>query len=180
MAEGKSDRPGYVRDESDAHRLDRNYAELLQELRVAQTGVQILFAFLLTISFQQRFPTLNATQRGLYVATLVCAAVAAALFIAPVAMHRVMFRRHLKDELVSYTGRLAAVGLVFLALAMLGSVLLIVDFVSGAVAGAIITALLACLFAWLWYLLPSRWNSDAPVHHTPSDESGPDPLIGPD
>ena len=153
-------RPGYDRHESDAARLDRNYAELLQELRVAQTGVQILFAFLLTIAFQQRFASLSSVQRGLYVGTLFCAAVAAALFIAPVAVHRVVFRRRLKDELVKLTGRMASAGLVFLALAMLGSVLLIVDFVSGAIEAWIITGLLAGLFAWTWYLLPLRWRVD--------------------
>jgi hypothetical protein len=151
-------RGGYDRHESDAERLDRNYAELLQELRVAQTGVQILFAFLLTIAFQQRFASLSSVQRGLYVGTLFCAAVAAALFIAPVAVHRVVFRRRLKDELVTLTSRMAAAGLVFLALAMLGSVLLIVDFVSGAIEAWIITGLLAGLFAWTWYLLPLRWR----------------------
>lgn len=156
----KAPRPGYTRDESDAHRLDRNYSELLQELRVAQTGVQILFAFLLSIAFQQRFGTLSAAQRGLYIGTLVCAAIAAALFIAPVALHRVFFRRRLKDELVKLTGRTAATGLVFLALAMVGSVLLIVDFVSGPVAAWIIAAGLAILFAVLWYLLPTRLRSE--------------------
>lgn len=147
----------YERNETNAQRLDRNFAELLQELRVAQTGVQILFAFLLTIAFQQRFAMLSSVQRGLYVGTLLCAATAAALFIAPVAVHRVVFRRHLKHELVSWTARLAAGGLVFLALTVLGSVLLIIDVVSGAVAAWILTALLACLFACLWYVLPSRW-----------------------
>jgi Family of unknown function (DUF6328) len=150
----------YERHETDAQRLDRNYAELLQELRVAQTGVQILFAFLLTIAFQQRFTMLSSVLRGLYVGTLLCSAIAAALFIAPVAVHRVVFRRHLKQELVGWTGRLAAFGLVFLALAVLGSVLLIVDVVSGPVAAWILTALLACVFAWLWYLLPYRWLTE--------------------
>jgi hypothetical protein len=150
--------PRYAREESDAQRLDRNYAELLQELRVAQTGVQILFAFLLTIAFQQRFPTLGSAQRALYVTTLVLAAVSAVLFIAPVAIHRVFFRQHLKDELVTFTGRTAAAGLVFLALAMLGSVLLIVDVVSGAVAAWLVTAGLAVLFATIWYLVPVRWR----------------------
>jgi len=150
---------GYVRDETDAQRLDRNYGEQLQELRVAQTGVQILFAFLLTIAFQQRFASLSATQRGLYVGTLVCAALAAALFIAPVAVHRIFFRRRLKDELVTFTGRTAAAGLFLLALTMLGSVLLIVDFVSGPVAAWIVTAGLAVVFGALWYALPARLRS---------------------
>jgi hypothetical protein len=152
------------RDETDAERQDRNYAELLQELRVAQTGVQILFAFLLTIPFQQRFTTLSSVMHGLYIGTLCSAAIATALFIAPAAAHRVVFRRHLKEELVSLTGRLAAAGLGFLALAVLGSVLMVVDLVSGPVAAWIVTAVLAGLFAWLWYLLPYRWlaanNSD--------------------
>jgi hypothetical protein len=147
----------YERDETDAERQDRNYAELLQELRVAQTGVQILFAFLLTIAFQQRFTTLGSVMRCLYVGTLCSAAIAAALFIAPAAAHRVVFRRHLKPELVSLTGRLAAAGLGFLALTMLGSVLLVVDLVSNPGAAWIVTAALGGLFAWLWYLLPYRW-----------------------
>ena len=151
--------PQYDRDESDAQRLDRNYAELLQELRVAQAGVQILFAFLLTIAFQQRFAGLSSAQRALYVTTLVLAAVSALLFIAPVAIHRIFFRQRLKDELVTFTGRLAAAGLVFLALAMLGSVLLIVDVVSGAVEAWVITGGLAALFASIWYLIPVHWRT---------------------
>src|SRR6266581_2987996 len=103
----------YSREESEAQRLDRNYAELLQELRVAQTGVQILFAFLLTIAFQQRFASIDAFQRGVYVTTLVAAAIAAVLLIGPVAAHRLLFGLRLKDELVTFTGRLATGGLVF-------------------------------------------------------------------
>jgi hypothetical protein len=164
------------RDETDAERQDRNYSELLQELRVAQTGVQILFAFLLTIPFQQRFGMLSSVLRGLYVATLLCAAIAAALFIAPVAVHRVVFRRHLKHELVNWTARLAAAGLVFLALTVLGAVLLVVDVVSGPVAAWILTVALACLFAWLWYLLPSRWLAGHGA--LPDDAPGGDRLRG--
>ena len=146
----------YSRDETDAERLDRNYAELLQELRVAQTGVQILFAFLLTIAFQQRFASLSTFQRDVYLGTLIAAAVAAVLLIAPVAAHRLLFRQGLKDELVAYTGRLAAAGLVFLTLAILGSVLLIVDVVVGAPAAAVVTAAMALLVLLVWYVLPER------------------------
>ncbi len=170
---GQNARRGYDRDETEAQRLDRNYGEQLQELRVAQTGVQILFAFLLTIAFQQRFAALSSVQRGLYVGTLVCATVAAALFIAPVAMHRLFFRRRLKDELVTFTGRMAALGLVFLALTMLGSVLLIVDLVSGAVAAWIVTALLACLFAVVWYLLPYRLRAQGGELRRPDPDRDP-------
>ena len=149
----------YSRDESQAERLDRNYAELLQELRVAQTGVQILFAFLLTIAFQQRFASIDGFQRGVYVATLVAAAIAAVLLIGPVAAHRLLFGLRLKDELVTFTGRLAAGGLVFLAIAMLGAVLLIVDVVLNAVAAGVVTALIGVLVLWLWYLIPARLRS---------------------
>lgn len=147
---------GYSRHESEADRLDRNYNELLQELRVAQTGVQILFAFLLTISFQPRFAELSQWQRGVYLLTLLSAAVSVALFIAPVAAHRVMFRQRVKDELVSFTGRLAATGLVFLAVAILGALLLIVDVVVGRAAAIAVASAGALLIAMLWFLLPSR------------------------
>lgn len=153
---GESER--YVRDESDAARLDRNYSEQLQELRVAQAGVQILFAFLLGIAFQQRFASISDFQRDVYVGTLLCAAISTVLFIAPVAVHRVMFRRHLKDELVEFTGGMAVGGLVFLALAMLGALLLIVDLVVGPVAAGIMTGVMALLFGYFWYLLPMRWR----------------------
>jgi hypothetical protein len=145
---------GYVRDESEAQRLDRNYNEQLQELRVAETGVQILFAFLLSISFQQRFATISQFLKVVYVITLILTALAAAMFIAPVAMHRAIFRMNKKDELVAYTAKLTAFGLVFLALSMLGAVLLIMDFVVHANAAWIATALMAVVFGVLWYLLP--------------------------
>ena len=149
----------YSRDESQAQRLDRNYAELLQELRVAQTGVQILFAFLLTIAFQQRFAAIDAFQRGVYITTLVAATIAAVLLIGPVAAHRLLYGLRLKDELVTFTGRLAVGGLAFLVVAVLGAVLLTVDVVLNAVAAGIVTASIAVLVVWLWYLVPARWRA---------------------
>jgi hypothetical protein len=154
-----TERESYARNESDAARIDRDYSEQLQELRVAQAGVQILFAFLLGIAFQQRFETITDFQLALYTGTLICATVATALFVAPVAVHRVMFRRHLKDELVDFTGRVAATGLVFLALAMLGALGLIIDVVVGPIAAGITSGVIAVLFAYLWYVLPLRWRS---------------------
>ena len=150
-------RPGYARNESEAARLDRNYAELLQEVRVAQTGVQILFAFLLAIAFQPRFSTLDTFQRVVYMVTLLASAVAAVLLIAPVAVHRILFRRRLKDELVQLTGRLAAGGLACLLIAILGAVLLVVDLVSGALAAGIAVSALAIIAIVFWYALPARW-----------------------
>jgi O-antigen/teichoic acid export membrane protein len=154
----EDERVPYSRDESEADRLDRNYSELLQELRVAQMGIQILFAFLLGIAFQQRFAKISDFQRDVYLTTLLCAAVSAALFIAPVAMHRAMFRRHLKDELVVLTGRLAVGGLLFLGVSMLGALLLIIDVVIGTAAAWTITAVTALVFGYLWYVLPMRWR----------------------
>jgi hypothetical protein len=151
----RPDHGGYVRDESLAARLDRNYGELLQELRVAQTGVQILFAFLLTIPFQSAFAALSEFQNDIYLATLISAAVAVVLLIAPVATHRLLFRRRQKDELVRVTARLAGGGLTFLAIAILGAVLLIVDLVSGGVAATIVTAALAVLLVAFWLVFPA-------------------------
>jgi len=109
MADGPDDRDDDDRDddhrdarsETEDERADRRYAELLQELRVAQTGVQFLFAFLLTLAFTQRFVRITDFQLGLYVGTLVASAVAAALLIGPVPFHRIVFRRGLKPRLVA-------------------------------------------------------------------------------
>jgi hypothetical protein len=144
------------RDETPAQRADRNFSELLQELRVAQTGVQILFAFLLTMPFQARFETLDAFHRGTYVVTLLLSAGATALLIAPVAYHRATFGRGKKSELVSSTNRLTGIGLVMLALAMNAAILLIVDVVVGRPAGIVAAVLGVGCFAVLWYVLPSR------------------------
>jgi hypothetical protein len=148
----------YSRDESEAARLDRNYGELLQELRVAETGVQLLFAFLLSIAFQQRFIHLTTLDRTLYLISLVSAAVAALLFIAPASAHRLLFRRNVKDELVRWTSILASCGLLFLLLAMLGSIALIMHVVSGALACIVVTAVLGVAAVWVWYLHPFRWR----------------------
>ncbi|HEV7204102.1 MAG TPA: DUF6328 family protein [Jatrophihabitans sp.] len=142
------------RDETEAERLDRNYAELLQELRVAQTGVQILFAFLLGIAFQQRFTTIDQAQRVLYLITLTSAATAAVLLIAPVAAHRVLFRRNRKDEVVAITSRLASAGLACLAVAILSAVVLVVDFVTGVTVALTITITLGVIVAITWLVVP--------------------------
>lgn len=144
--------------ESEPEQLARNTGELLQELRVAQAGVQILFAFLLGIAFQRRFGELTTIQYDIYVATLVSAAVAAILFIAPVPIHRILFRQRLKDELVRITARLAMAALAFLLAAMLGALLLIVDFVMNTTAAVVVTICVGALCALVWYVLPLRWR----------------------
>jgi len=162
--------PGTDRRESEAQRLDRNYNELLQELRVAQTGVQILFAFLLTIPFQTTFRGLSDFQHTVYLATLLSAAAAVIMFIAPVATHRMMFRRGMKDHLVSLTSRLAASGLTFLSFAIVGAVLLVVDVVTGRPQSVIISACTAVAIALFWLASPSYVRS----RHGPNEADLPD------
>lgn len=145
---------GYRRDEPEADRLDRNFNELLQELRVSQTGVQILFAFLLSIAFQQNFTKLSPAQRGLYVGTLISAALAAVLIIAPVAVHRLMFRQHRKDAIVDITARLAGWGLVFLGVAIVAAVFLVVSFVAGVAPAIALSAVVAVVVGSTWLASP--------------------------
>src|SRR5437764_8860996 len=113
------------RDETEAERADRNFSELLQELRVAQTGVQILFAFLLTLPFTQRFEKVGAGDRSVYLGTLLATALATACLIAPVSQHRILFRHRRKPELVVAANQLAQAGLAFLLIAVIGAVYLI-------------------------------------------------------
>jgi O-antigen/teichoic acid export membrane protein len=142
------------RQETVTERADRNFNELLQELRVAQTGVQILFAFLLTLPFTQRFGNINAQQRAVYLATLITTALATACLIAPVSQHRILFRRHRKPEIVSAASLLAQGGLAFLLLAVLGSVYLIFDVVVGVGLAGVVAGALAVWFVLIWYVQP--------------------------
>ena len=142
------------RHESEDEQADRRYDELLQELRVAQTGVQFLFAFLLTLAFTQRFPRITDLQLGLYVGTLVATAVAAALLIGPVPFHRIVFRRGLKPRLVTGADAMARGGLVMLLLAINGAVLLILDVALGGAWPFVISALLFTWFVVIWYVVP--------------------------
>src|SRR5918997_4854581 len=119
------------RGEGPLQRADRNMIELLQELRVAQTGVQILFAFLLTLSFTERFGSIDEIQRWTYVVTLLCSVLTAGLLVAPAAVHRVTFRRGLKAETVQLGHRLFGIGLATLVVTLVGCVLLVLDIVVG-------------------------------------------------
>ena len=148
---------GSGRDETEHERLDRNLSELLQELRVALPGVQVLFAFLLTVPFQTGFQSPTSFQERVYFATLVCTAISAALLIAPTAYHRLLFRFQEKEQLVFTANKFAIVGIGFLALAMVGAIMLITDVVFGATATVIITSALAfALYSTVWYVLPLR------------------------
>ena len=142
------------RQESAAQRADRNLAELIQELRVVGLGVQVLFGFLLSLPFTVRFDRLNGVQRDLYLTTLVLAAVATVLLIGPVAYHRLVFRRGMKEELVRFANTLAILGLAAVGAAVLVAVLLVTYYVAGALPAALITGLVACMLATAWFLVP--------------------------
>ena len=144
-----------MRDETTLERADRNYNELLQELRVAQTGIQILFAFLLTIPFQQRFgEEVGTGLRQEYLATLLVTAMATALLIAPVTMHRLLFRQGLKSQLVTTADWMAKAGLACLAVAVLLAVFLIVAVVSAESTAFWFIGGLGALFAVTWLIIP--------------------------
>src|SRR5215203_5985708 len=142
-----------ARGETELQSVDRHFNELLQELRVAQTGVQILFAFLLGLAFTPRFPDLTGSQQGIYLVTLVLSAVSAALLIGPVSYHRTVFRQRLRPQLVKTGHRYAIAGLILLLLALVGAVQLAASFVLGGWA-SILAAALAGLFATLWFAIP--------------------------
>lgn len=147
---------GSGREESESERLDRNLNEMLQELRVVIPGVQVLFAFLLTVPFQQRFAEINSFQRDVYFATLICTAISAILLMSPTAYHRLTFRYQQKRRLVFYSNRFAIAGLTFLALAMTGALLLVTDVLFSTTAAAIVTGSTVTAFLVLWYALPLR------------------------
>jgi hypothetical protein len=142
------------RDEPEYERLDRNLLELLNELRVALPGVQVLFAFLLTVPFTQRFATLTEGQERIYYGTLMCTAISALLLIAPSAHHRINFRQQDKAYIVFLANKLTIVGLAFLAVAMSGVVWLISDLLYGRTATIVATAIAFASFAVLWYVVP--------------------------
>jgi hypothetical protein len=144
------------RHETELERVDRNYTELLGELRVALPGVQVLFAFLLVVPFNARFGEVTAFQEKLYFVTLLCTAVASAFLIAPSVHHRLLFRRQVKEQLVLTAHWMALVGLSFLALAILGAIMLVTDFLFGGVAAGVVTGVAGSFVLVVWYLIPLR------------------------
>ena len=151
-----SNRKDTGRDETEQERLDRNLEQLLGELRVALPGVQVLFAFLLVVPFNQRFADITSFQQTVYFVTLLCATAACACLIAPTAHHRIEFREQDKERIVFGGNRLAIVGLGLLATAMTGAITLVTDFLYSSTTTTIAAALVALLFATLWYGIPLR------------------------
>ncbi len=150
------------RNETVSQRMDRNWTELLQELRVMQTGVQILTGFLLTVPFQQRFTELDAYQGDVYLVLVTLALAATGFIVAPVSLHRFLFRRHLKRELVESADKLSQAGLTMLALVLAGSGLLLFDVVVGRTAGVVAGAAVAVGLAIVWLVIPARLSRHAP------------------
>jgi len=169
--------------ESAGERINRNFNELLQELRVAQTGVQILFAFLLTLPFTSYFPKVGEVARVTYVITIVAAASAAGLLIAPVAYHRMVFREGRKPEVVAIAARLAKMGLAALLVAVVGALFLATDVVLGALGAVLVTGLVAALYVLVWYVLPMvnrrRLRHAQPYPDQPDSPVPPRPVEAP-
>lgn len=144
------------RDETVPERADRNFNELLQELRVMQTGVQVLTGFLLTLPFQARFADLDNYQRMLYLILVVLSVVTTGVLIAPVSLHRALFRRGLKKPLVTSSNLLARLALLLLGLVVTGTAVLAFDVVVSRTAGLILGICMVVLLLVLWLLLPRR------------------------
>lgn len=144
------------RDETEAQRLDRNWSSLLQELRVAQTGVQLLTGFLLTLPFQQRFSQLDTLMRTVYLVTVGCSIGATVLLVAPVSMHRLLFRRHRLETLVAAAHTYAIAGLMLLGVALSGVSVVIFDTVTGRTSAWIAGGCTLVALSAFWYFLPLR------------------------
>jgi Family of unknown function (DUF6328) len=144
------------RDEPESERLDRNTVELLNELRVASTGIQVLFAFLLIVPFNTGFSKLSSFDRYVYFATLLCIAAAAALLIAPSMHHRLLFRQQQKDYLVRIGTRVTILAGAFLTAGLTGILVLISDVIFGGATAAVVGTLTALLVGGLWFGIPLR------------------------
>lgn len=159
------------RDETETERLDRNWNQLLQELRVVQTGVQILTGFLLTLPFQQHFADLTPAEKYVYLATLSFSTLATAVLVAPVAMHRLLFRRHALSRLVRDGHRLALTGLALLGGALTGVLVLTFDVVVNASAGIIAGTIAAVVVLTLWVICPMYQRRGLHPHQPPTTDT---------
>ena len=141
-------------EESRDDKLDRELIELLNELRVALPGVQILFAFLLTVPFTQRFGEATDLQKDVYFFTFLCAAASTALLIAPSAYHRLTWRQHDKEHLLTVSNRLVIAGMGLLAIAIASAVFVVTDLLFDVTAAALVAGATAAFYALFWYVLP--------------------------
>ena len=144
--------------EKEHERMARELVELLQELRVVLPGVQVLFAFLLTVPFSARFGGVSAAQQAVYFGTLVCTALSAALLIAPSAHHRILWRQQAREHRLRVANRLAIAGMVLLVPAMVGVIFVITDILFGSVPAAAATAAISAFFLYVWFVMPIRYR----------------------
>jgi hypothetical protein len=142
--------------EDPSERINRELIELLNELRVALPGVQVLFGFLLVVPFNQRWNDVTDLQRDIYFVTLLLTAASTAFLIAPSATHRLRFRAHDKARLIEISNRYAIIGLALLCLALTGAVLLVADVLFGTGEAALVAALTFAVFGGLWFVIPLR------------------------
>jgi hypothetical protein len=143
-----------ARDETPAQRLDRNWSDLIQELRVVQTGVQFLTGFLLTLPFQQKFAALTDNEQLIYLATVSSSIAATAFLQAPVSVHRALFRKHQRERAVLVAHRVAMLGIVFLAAAIVGVTVTIFGVIAGTPASVAAGISVAVMLAVLWLTMP--------------------------
>jgi amino acid transporter len=143
-----------VATESKGEKLDRELGELLQGLRVLLPGVQVLFAFLLTVPFSSRFEQLVASEKGFYLAALICAAIASALLVSPSAFHRLLFRDRDKEWLIVTSNRLTIAGIAFLAISMTCAIFLVTEVIYGSRTAWLVAGALGLVFIVLWYVIP--------------------------
>ncbi|MBN8867855.1 MAG: hypothetical protein J0H98_09905 [Solirubrobacterales bacterium] len=149
--------------ETDLERSERNLNELLQELRIALPGVQVLFAFLLAVPFQQRFDLVTTFERSVYFGTLICTAISTLLLIAPTAFHRLTFHRHQRPRLLRLANRFTIAGLLFLALAVCGAVTLITDFLYGSPTATLVAGVVSVVaFTLFWVVIPLVYRRHGP------------------
>ena len=142
------------RAESEAQRDDRNLMELLQEVRIAGLGVQVLFGFLLAIPFTTRFVRLDPAQRDLYLTAQLLAALSTGLLLSPVAYHRLVFRKRKKESLIRAANVLAILGLVSVGLSVTASVALVLSYVAAGLPAVLLTIVVGAVFTVLWFVLP--------------------------
>ena len=139
------------RDDDEQARLNRQLLELLNELRVALPGVQVLFAFLLAVPFQQRFGQVSSFERHVYIVTLLASAAATACLIAPTGYHRLLFQRGDRPEIIAHGTKMLIAGLVCLAVAMCGAIYLVTEFVFSTSTAVPVAAAAAAMFGWFWF-----------------------------
>jgi Family of unknown function (DUF6328) len=151
------------RDESTEEALDRNTIELLNELRVAGTGIQVLFAFLLIVPFNTGWKRLSSFDRTVYYVTLVCIALSATVLLAPSIHHRLLFRHREKRYLIVIGNRFAIIAMAFLGVGLTGIMVLISDVVINGVAAALAGGLTAAVVTLLWFAIPLNRRREEPV-----------------